>query len=138
MNSLDWTATVNSIKEDLPLAQFQNWVKPIEYIRSDDKIVHLGVPTRFHEDMIRSRFVETLKKAIRRQTGNDLQLEFEVLVRDENTEASKSEILSPQNSAPMAPQNPPRPMLRLVHNQTDYDEEDLNSPQPIEAPNYPK
>ncbi|NBY20495.1 hypothetical protein EBQ74_09720, partial [bacterium] len=96
MNSLDWTATLNSIKEDLPTAQFQNWLKPIEYISSDDTSVCLGVPSRFHEDMLRSRFVDTLKKAIRRQTGNDLQLEFEVLVRDENTEASKSEILAPQ------------------------------------------
>jgi len=138
MNSLDWTATLNSIKEDLPTAQFQNWLKPIEYISSDDTSVCLGVPSRFHEDMLRSRFVDTLKKAIRRQTGNDLQLEFEVLVRDENTEASKSEILVPQNPAPVTPQNPSRPMLRLVHNQADYDEEEQNFPTPIEGPNYPK
>lgn len=143
MNSLDWTATVNSIKEDLPFAQFQNWVKPIEYIRSDDRIVHLGVPTRFHEDMIRSRFVDTLKRAIRRQTGNDLQLEFEVLVRDENTEASKSEPPLPEIQTPQAPNLTPvshqvRPTLRLIDNQNNQDEEDPTSRSFIDAPNYPK
>lgn len=141
MNSLDWTATLNSIKEDLPSAQFQNWLKPIEYISSDETSVHLGVPSRFHEDMLRSRFVDTLKKAIRRQTGSDLQLEFEILVRDENTEASKSEILLPIPPAPPVlnpPQSNSRPTLRLIDNQSDFNEEDPTSLESLTAPNYPK
>ncbi len=137
MNSLDWTATLNSIKEDLPSAQFQNWLKPIEYISSNETSVHLGVPSRFHEDMLRSRFIDTLKKAIRRQTGSDLQLEFEILVRDENTEASRSEILIPQASAPnINPNN--RPALRLIENKNSSNEDNSSSVESFRAPNYPK
>jgi chromosomal replication initiator protein len=140
MNSLDWTATVNSIKEAMPSAQFQNWVKPIEYIRSDDTCVHLGVPSRFHEDMLRSRFVDTLKKAIRRQTGNDLQLEFEILVRDENTEASRSEVpIIPNTPPPTAPNSTERrPVLRLIENENAFDDEEMANSESINTPNYPK
>ncbi|MBM4304834.1 MAG: chromosomal replication initiator protein DnaA [Deltaproteobacteria bacterium] len=139
MNSLDWTATVNSIKEDLPLAQFQNWVKPIEYLRSDDKIIHLGVPSRFHEDMVRSRFVDTLKKAIRRQTGNDLQLEFQVLIRDENTEAAKSEVPDLEIPKPQTPSPAQgRPVLRLIESETSFDDDEISTAESLYAPNYPK
>ncbi len=141
MNSLDWTHTLNSIREAMPPAQFTNWVKPIEYIGSDDTIVRLGVPSRFHEDMIRSRFLDTLKKAIHRQTGNDLQLEFKILIGDENIEASLS-------VPPVIPHTPPppvitapdrRPTLRLIDTQsTSIDEEESVSRQAPNAPNYPK
>jgi chromosomal replication initiator protein len=91
--------------------------------------------------MVRSRFADTLKKAIRRQTGNDLQLEFEVLVRDENTEASKSEFPTLEVVAPapsQAPSASTRPVLRLIETETAYDDDENTSAAALYAPNYPK
>lgn len=106
MHTLDWNATIDSIKEVLPTAQFQNWFKPLEFIRSDESRVVLGVPSRFHEEWVRNNFSSQIKQAIRKQTGTEVQLEFEILIQEENIEASRATI-------PTA-NLPARPALRIV------------------------
>jgi chromosomal replication initiator protein len=127
MPQLDWNATINAIRESLPQTQFQNWFKPLTLVRCDDTSVVVGVPSRFHEEWLKSHYTRQLSDAIRHQCGSDLQLEFEVLVLDENVEASLSHIPTPPPGT--------RPSLRIVDSKT--------QPEPppreerIETPNYP-
>lgn len=111
MNTLDWNAALSTLKQSLPPAQYQNWVRPIQYIHHDENTIRLSVPSKFHEEMVRSRFTDSLKKAIRNQCGSELQLEFEIQLREENTEASHSLDTLPQATA--------RPSLRLIANETE-------------------
>ncbi len=104
MPQLDWNATINAIRDSLPQTQFQNWFKPLTLVRYDDTSVVVGVPSRFHEEWLKSHYTRELKQAIHKQCGSELQLEFEVLVMDENLEASLSN----------APQPMGRPALRIV------------------------
>ena len=90
MPQLDWNATINAIRDSLPQTQFQNWFKPLTLVRYDDTSVVVGVPSRFHEEWLKSHYARELKQAIHKQCGSELQLEFEVLVMDENLEASFS------------------------------------------------
>ncbi len=105
MPQLDWNATINAIRESLPQTQFQNWLKPLTLVRYDDTSAVIGVPSRFHEEWVKSHYSHQLSKAIQAQCGSELQLEFEVLVMDENLEASLS-----------APPTTGRPALRIVDN----------------------
>jgi len=129
MLQLDWNATINSIRESLPQAQFQNWFKPLQLIRADERAVVLGVPSRFHEEWLRSHYSQHLKQAIKKHSGgNELQLEFEILVLEENIEAAKA-------SAP-APSIPPpgRPNLRIVDNSEPLGRPADSHSQPVPTP----
>lgn len=109
MPHLDWNATINAIRESVPQTQFQNWFKPVTLIRQDETTITLGVPSRFHEEWLKSNYSRQITAAIRTQSGLDLQLEFEVLVQSENEEAALS----------LAPVPPPsgRPSLRVIDGQ---------------------
>ena len=106
---LDWDAAINSIRESLPQTQFQNWFSPVEFIRSNATSVVLGVPSRFHEDWLRNHYSEQIRHAIQSQCGSQLQLEFEILVREQNEEAAQAQPLPT-----WPPPSVDRPSLRLV------------------------
>lgn len=130
MPQLDWDATIENIRQALPQTQFQNWIKPLTLIRCDDESVVLGVPSRFHEEWLRNHYSTHIASAIHRNCGSELQLEFEVLVADENMEAS----LSP--SEPIPGQRPP---LRVLEGGHQSQERPMAMPAApvIEAPNLP-
>ncbi len=107
---LDWNITINSLKESLPQTQFQNWLKPVALLRQDETTITLGVPSRFHEEWLKNNYAGQIKQAIRKQCGSDRQLEFEILVEEENREASRA--VPPQAPPPPAPVG--RPQLRIV------------------------
>lgn len=88
MSHLDWNATLRTIKEEVAQVHFQNVLLPLEFINIDEKSVRLGVLSNFHADRVQS-FTSVIKKAIRKHTGNDVQLEFE-LISKENEQAAKS------------------------------------------------
>jgi chromosomal replication initiator protein len=79
MLPLNWDAAVDVIREALPPTQFQNWIRPLRFLRHNHAAVVLGVPSRFHEEWLRRNYAHALQTAIRNQCGADLQLEFEVL-----------------------------------------------------------
>lgn len=110
MPQLDWNATINAIRESVPQTQFQNWFKPVTLIRQDETTITLGVPSRFHEEWLKSNYSRHITQAIRTQSGLDLQLEFEVLVQNENEEAALS--LNPVSPLPGT-----RPALRVIAGQ---------------------
>lgn len=101
MVSLDWNATINAIRESLPPTQFHNWFKPVEFLRADSTSVVLGVPSRFHEEWLRNHYQDQITHAIKQQCGTEVQLEFEIRVREENWEASNSPAEIRPGSLPM-------------------------------------
>jgi chromosomal replication initiator protein len=107
MLNLDWNAAIHQLKEVLPPTQFQNWVKPVSFLRSGEKSIVLGVPSRFHEEWVRQHYTRQITEALKKQTGAELQLEFEVLVEEENQKAAETSLL-------VAPNPPQRPTLRIV------------------------
>lgn len=125
MHQLDWNATINTIRETLPQAQFLNWFKPMELIRCSDSTVVLGVPSRFHEEWVRNNYSAQLQQAIRQQVGTEVQLEFEILVQEENIEAS----LASATPAALV-----RPSLRIVPSPA---EEEAETPAAPIAPQLP-
>lgn len=139
MQHLDWTATLNSMKESLPRSQFLNWIEPLEFIQSDETSVRLGVPSQFHEDMLRGHLKQHLIQAIQKQTGSPVQLEFEVLAKT-NFEASQStEPPATELPFPLPVPPPQRPSLRVIEGALSKAEnESLVEPPPPARPQYPR
>jgi len=90
MTQLEWDATIRSIRDSVPTAQFHNWIKPLKLIRSDERSVVLGVPNPFHEEWLKTHYANKLSHAINRNCGTELQLEFEILLEEQNIEAVRS------------------------------------------------
>ena len=129
MPQLDWDATINAIRESLPQTQFQNWFKPLTLVRCDDTSIVVGVPSKFHEEWLRNHYASQLSHAIRKTCGTDLQLEFEVLVQNENFEAS----LSPNAPLPMT-----RASLRVIEGKANESENrDISREVNHQAPTRP-
>lgn len=108
MRPLDWNAALTVLKESVPQTQFQNWLKPVEFIRRKEHAVVLGVPSRFHEEWIRSHYTQALTHVIRDQVGQSLQLEFELLEKETPWEQAQGSIPTPVLTPPA------RPVLRVV------------------------
>lgn len=127
---LDWNAAINSIRESLPQTQFTNWISPVEFIRSNETSVVLGVPSRFHEEWVRNHYGEKIQRAIQVQCGAALQLEFEIQVREENVQAAQAQ---PPKPLPLPPPAVTRPSLRIVEPNTQKEIDETQT----EAPNLP-
>ena len=101
-----WESTLKTIQDEVPAPQFQRWFKQLSFLRQEGETIYLGVPTLFHQDWISTYYREQLHRAIQQNFGNPLQLEFEVLVEDQNMEAA--------TSVPLPVIAPPKPTLRVV------------------------
>ena len=101
MHQLDWNLAIGQLKEVLPPTQFQNWVQPVLFLRRGEKSVVLGVPSRFHEEWVRAHYGRQITDVLKKQTGAELQLEFE-LIAEENLKAADLTVPTP------------RPALRIV------------------------
>jgi chromosomal replication initiator protein len=112
MPRIDWNATVEDMRGALPATQFRNWIQPLTLVRADDRAVVLGVPSRFHEEWLRRHYTSHLVHSLRKQTGSDLQLEFEILKEAPSERAETSSAPAREPSTPAA--EPARPFLRVL------------------------
>ncbi|NBX82918.1 hypothetical protein EBQ90_07510 [bacterium] len=104
-----WESTLQAIQAEIPAPQFQRWFKELAFLRQDGDTLFVGVPSAFHQEWLSSHYKDQLHRAISKNFGSPLQLEFEVLVEDSNREASQS--ISVPVAAPVAQQ---KPQLRVV------------------------
>ena len=140
MAQLDWTTTLNTMREALPRAQYLSWMEPLEFIGNDETCVRLGVPSRFHEEMVRLHLQDTLRTVIQKQTGAPVQLEFEVLVQKQNIEAASS-VEATEKVATPQPTVVQRPSLKLIEGNKSIPREENPFEQeetPVFRPSFPK
>ncbi len=131
MHQLDWNLALHQLKESLSPTQFQNWVKPVSFLGRKEAVILLGVPSRFHEEWVRAHYSRQITDALKKQTGADLQLEFEILIEAENQKASETGL---PVLTPVVPPSPPqRPTLRIVEGGSSPASESA-TPSPIAAP----
>jgi len=79
MQIIDWNATIEALRQKIPQTQFQNWFQPLEFLRQAEGKIVLGVPSRFHEDWLKSHYSAHLMTALEQQCGAPLNVEFEVV-----------------------------------------------------------
>ncbi len=85
MPQLDWHKTLDTLKEALPPGQFHSWFKPVKLLQCNERSVTLEVPSRFHEEWLKSNYAPRIQEAIKDQVGSELQLEFQIVIQDEPT-----------------------------------------------------
>lgn len=130
MPRIDWNATVEDMRGALPATQFRNWIQPLTLVRQDDRAVVLGVPSRFHEEWLRRHYSSQLVRALKKQSGSDLQLEFEILKEPHETPTLPPSVPAAPAATATPTAEPTRPFLRVLPKL----EPEASSPSPAAAP----
>ncbi len=78
-----WQACIDQMAQELPEQQFQTWIKPLSAQVADDLgKVTIFVANRFKMDWIRAQYSHRLALIMERLTGQAVQIELALAVRE--------------------------------------------------------
>ncbi len=71
-----WEKVREELKKEIGEQGFQNWLAPIRAISFDNNQLTLEVPNTFTSDWIKSHYLEKIKDALKRVSGEEIRVEF--------------------------------------------------------------
>lgn len=71
-----WNKTRVLLKSESDELMFDTWFAPLSQISIDENAITLGVPSKFHEDWLKDKYLDILKNALLRATGKPLDVVF--------------------------------------------------------------
>ena len=82
-----WNKCLQVIKDNVPPQSYDTWFVPIEPIKYENNTLFIQVPTHFFYEMLDGPFLNILRLALEKGIGKDTQLQYKVLVvqEDEST-----------------------------------------------------
>jgi chromosomal replication initiator protein len=92
---LFWHETMNQTQEELGAEEFNRWFKLVDYLRSTEKEIILGVPSGFYRDQVKSRYQTKIEAILKLIVGEEITLLFEVV--PPNQRAAKA-VPAPQSA----------------------------------------
>lgn len=109
-----WEECSDCLQSELPLQQFNTWIRPLQIEQADGKLT-LFAPNRFVLDWISERFFDRIKELIHQFSGSPAPAVF-LEIGSKKSESAKAEPIN-------KPQNPPAVASR-------------KTTQPAEVPNH--
>lgn len=89
MSTLLWEKCLNCLEEEFPSQQFNTWIRPLQAVHTDDKLV-LFAPNRFVLDWIVERFLGRIKELAQQFSDNN-PLTVILEIGSKHTEPTKPE-----------------------------------------------
>lgn len=80
-----WENCLKVIKDNISWQSYKTWFEPIKPIALEDNILVIEVPSQFFYEWLEEHFVELLAKTIKRELGKNAQLEYRILMENQNT-----------------------------------------------------
>jgi chromosomal replication initiator protein len=77
-----WTNCLRIIKDIIPTVSFRTWFEPIVPLKLQNNVLTIEVPTTFFYEYLEENFIDLLSKTLRKELGQDAQLEYSVRVVD--------------------------------------------------------
>jgi chromosomal replication initiator protein len=90
-----WKNCLRIIKDIIPAASFRTWFEPIIPVKLVNDVLTIEVPTPFFYEYLEEHFIDLLSKTLRKELGQDAQLEYSVRVID-----GSSSVTYPHQSRP--------------------------------------
>ncbi|WKN31196.1 chromosomal replication initiator protein DnaA [Porifericola rhodea] len=94
-----WNNCLQIIRDNVGEQSFKTWFAPIKPLRLVNKTLTLQVPSQFFFEWLEEHYVYLLRKAIDSEIGLDGQLEYSVIVENNNQKNKQQTVNTP------APQN---------------------------------
>jgi chromosomal replication initiator protein len=73
-----WDEAISQIKQTLSEQEFGLWFERIEYLKSLDSGIVIGVPSTFYRDQVKTRYLELIHTKLKELFGGSLHIEFEI------------------------------------------------------------
>ncbi len=83
-----WSTCLKVIKDNLPLQAFKTWFEPIIPIKVEKSVLTIQVPSHFFYEWLEEHYIELLKKVIKKEIGPEGQLEYSIVMENNNTNSS--------------------------------------------------
>jgi chromosomal replication initiator protein len=75
-----WSNCLAVIRDIIPPMSFKTWFEPIVPLKLKEKVLTIEVPTSFFYEYLEEHFIDLISKTLRRELGQDAQLEYSVQV----------------------------------------------------------
>ena len=114
-----WEKIVTNLSKQLSRPQYESWIKPIKFLRTDERNIFLAVPNDYYKNWINKHFASHILKAVSDEMGSVLNLNIEV---DPNLEVVQKDLnindsLKPINTYDkLMHERQIQPLNRLNHN----------------------
>jgi chromosomal replication initiator protein len=86
-----WQKALDVLKTELTEISFNTWIKTIEPISMNPKVINLGVPADFNKGILESRYLVLIENAIKQVSFKDYIIRF-VIPSQENVDDFNDEI----------------------------------------------
>jgi chromosomal replication initiator protein len=89
-----WNEAKQKLEQVLTPQTYRTWIKPIKFIDSDESSFILAVPTEFHKQEIKQRYISLIRDVVSGLTNDTIEVELNVTNSD--TEPEKDPELLPE------------------------------------------
>ncbi len=76
MRVVNWQSCIEKLKDELPLQQFNTWIRPLR-VESDQQSLTLIAPNRFVKDWVEEKYRDRIEQLLKVESGNQL-VEFTI------------------------------------------------------------
>lgn len=84
-----WVNCLKIIKDNVPAVSYQTWFEPIVPVRLENNILTIQVPSPFFYEYLEERYIDILRKTLRKELGPDAKLEYSIVMDNNKVSNSK-------------------------------------------------
>ena len=101
-----WENCLKIIKDNVSAQSFNTWFTPIKPLMLKGAVLTIQVPSIFFYEWLEEHYIELIKKAIKRELGNDGLLEYSIQMENKSNTQKKVTLNVPTSSNKRATSNP--------------------------------
>lgn len=77
------------IKDNVPAVSYQTWFEPIVPVRLENNVLTIQVPSPFFYEYLEERYIDILRKTLRKELGPDAKLEYSIVMDSNKVSSNK-------------------------------------------------
>lgn len=101
-----WDNCLTIIKDNVSAQSYNTWFTPIKPLMLKDSVLTIQVPSIFFYEWLEEHYIDLIKKAIKRELGNDGLLEYSIQMENKSSTQKKVTMNVPTSSNKRATSNP--------------------------------
>ncbi len=83
-----WGDCLTIIQDNIQLDSFKTWFMPIKPLKFEENTLTLQLPSLFFYEFLEENYADLIKKTLKKVTGDDIKLEYKVLVENNSYSAN--------------------------------------------------
>src|SRR5512133_1540341 len=80
MHNQVWINCLKVIKDNIPSISYRTWFEPIVPLKLESSVLTIQVPSPFFYEYLEEKYIDLLRKTLRKELGEDAKLEYNVVM----------------------------------------------------------